>query len=307
MKYKILLYLTSFILLLTLFCQDKFYYGFLILIILIVAYVFYYKFLISFDLFNEDSDKNLFWLFVWFPFVLWIHIAYSKPKVYGDGYLVVATYYGKTYTTYKHSCRFVYDYKDNNDVMQQAFIYVSDDKYDMKQYPIRDSSRSIKSIIYVTEKYSDFYKDDYVSAQDIEKYKYPVKIINKEVELGNDSYEYAKYERDIAYKHYGLNIVFKAHKGEYGFASVYFFNQGTKTIGVTEEMKEYPKNDFLVYSNINPDFFDGWHLCPDNICTPEIISDIDSVGYGYIFRGKIYSAAETEKYWNIIEQYKLRQ
>ena len=30
-------------------------------------------------------------------------------------------------------------------------------------------------------------------------------------------------------------------------------------------------------------------------------------GYGYIFRGKIYSAAETEKYWNIIEQYQLRQ
>ncbi|MBO7599077.1 MAG: hypothetical protein J6T70_18745 [Bacteroidales bacterium] len=190
--------------------------------------------------------------------------------------------------------------------MQRAFIDVTDDKYDSNKYPIRDSSSIIKSILYVTEKDCYLYKDDYVSTQDIEKYKYPVKIINKEVELGNDSYEYAKYERDIAYKYYGLNIVLKAHRGEYGFASVYFFNQGTKTIGVTEEMKKYPENDFLVYSNINPDFFDGWHLCPDSICTQEIISNIDSAGYGYLFRGKIYSAAETEKYWNIIEQYKLR-
>ena len=27
-------------------------------------------------------------------------------------------------------------------------------------------------------------------------------------------------------------------------------------------------------------------------------------GYGYIFRGKIYSKYETEQYWNIIDQYK---
>ncbi|MBQ3616986.1 MAG: hypothetical protein II939_02325 [Bacteroidales bacterium] len=39
----------------------------------------------------------------------------------------------------------------------------------------------------------------------------------------------------------------------------------------------------------------------------ENIVKIDSAGYGYLFRGKIYSAAETETYWDIIEQYKLRQ
>jgi len=64
---------------------------------------------------------------------------------------------------------------------------------------------------------------------------------------------------------------------------------------------------FLVYSNINPKFFDGWHVCHDSLCTPENFSKISEGGYGYIFRGRIYSKDETEKYWNIIEQYKLRE
>ncbi|MDD6002418.1 MAG: hypothetical protein PUC50_09565 [Bacteroidales bacterium] len=144
------------------------------------------------------------------------------------------------------------------------------------------------------------YKDDYVSAKDIEKYKYPVKIINKEVELGNDSYEYAKYERDIAYKYYGLNIVQIATS--YDNNTIVF----TKLNGEKDfiSKKNNPTDTFLVYSNINPEFYDGWHI---HSHSTKNIAKVKESGYGYLFRGKIYSAAETEKYWNIIEQYKLRQ
>ncbi len=126
---------------------------------------------------------------------------------------------------------------------------------------------------------------------------------NQIEELGNNSYEYAKYEQEIAYKNYGFNLVFKSHKSIDGI-EVKLFDKGTKHIELKTTFEE--KDTFLVYSNINPDFYDGWHICPDSLCTPENISKVDSAGYGYLFRGKIYSAAETEKYWNIIEQYKLR-
>lgn len=138
---------------------------------------------------------------------------------------------------------------------------------------------------------------------DLEKYTFPVPSNSTFVDLGNDSYEYAKYERDIAYKNFGLNIVQVAKSFD---SNIIYF---TKLNGEKFYIKE-PNggNDtFLVYSNINPKFFDGWHICNDSLCTPENFTKIEEDGYGYIFRGKIYSKDETEKCWNIIEQYKLRE
>ena len=137
---------------------------------------------------------------------------------------------------------------------------------------------------------------------DLEKYKYPVYSISKNIEVGNDSYEYAKYSPDIAYNSFGLTIVLKATTYDSKFISFYDLNH--KFQYLSKERSD--KDTFLVYSNINPDFNDGWHICADSLCTPENIAKIDSAGYGYLFRGKIYSKEETEKYWNIIEQYKLR-
>lgn len=141
------------------------------------------------------------------------------------------------------------------------------------------------------------------SKKDLEKYKFPVSIVDEDYELGNDSYEYAKYERDIAYNNFGLNIVQIANTLSDDAISFVKLN------GMSEAIKHKTKgaDTFLVYSNINPKFFDGWHVCPESLCTSENFSKIEEGGYGYIFRGKIYSKEETEKYWNIIEQYKLRE
>ncbi len=138
----------------------------------------------------------------------------------------------------------------------------------------------------------------YPTPQEILKYSYPVYYRNDE-EIGNDSYEYAISEHDIAYKNFGFNIV--------QFAT----SVDNNTIVVTKlngEKCYIPKKNnttdtFLVYSNINPEFYDGWHV---HSHSTKNIAKIKESGYGYLFRGKIYSAAETEKYWNIIEQYKLR-
>lgn len=117
-------------------------------------------------------------------------------------------------------------------------------------------------------------------------------------EIGNDSYEYALCEHDITYKNFGFNIVQIATPID------------NETIVVTKLNGEkdyiHKKNNttdtFLVYSNINPEFYDGWHICPGTR-SKKNIAKIDSSGYGYLFRGKIYSAAETEKNWNLIEKY----
>ena len=247
----------------------------------------------------EENTKNIYFLFVGFTFILYLHITWAfKNTILNEGYLVAAIYNGKTS---EKTTNFVYNYSDTSGDFQRAFIRVPYSKFKMMNYSERDSKEIIKSIIYVTEKES-YLQKEFVSDYEFEKYKYPVKTINRNVELGNDSYEYAKYERDIAYKYYGLNIVQIAYPTTPNILYV------TKLTGD----KYYIKQDnnetdlYLAYSNINPDFYDGWHICHDSLCTPENISKVDSAGYGYIFRGKIYSAAETEKYWNIIEQYKLR-
>ncbi|MBR4265099.1 MAG: hypothetical protein IKQ46_03495 [Bacteroidales bacterium] len=137
---------------------------------------------------------------------------------------------------------------------------------------------------------------------DLEKYKYPVPCISKNIEVGNDSYEYAKYSPDIAYNSFGLNIVLTASTYDSSYISFYDLKNKIQYIGRNKSNLD----TILVYSNINPEFYTGWHICPDSLCTSENYDKVLEGGYGYLFRGKIYSKEETEKYWNIIEQYKLR-
>ncbi len=244
----------------------------------------------------EDKTKNIYYLFVGFTFILYLHITWaSKNTIFTEGYFVVASYYGKTGS---RTNRFIYNYIDVCGDLQRAFINVSYDKYCSTMYPEQDQSGIIKSIIYITENDCYIHKEK-PTVKDIEKYNYPVTVINRDFELGNDSYEYAKYERDIAYKYYGLNIVQIATS--YDNNTIVF----TKLNGEKDfiSKKNNPTDTFLVYSNINPEFYDGWHI---HSHSTKNIAKVKESGYGYLFRGKIYSAAETEKYWNIIEQYKLR-
>jgi len=123
-------------------------------------------------------------------------------------------------------------------------------------------------------------------------------------EIGNDSYEYARFDSNREYDNFGYNVVYLSERSDDSI------NIHWKTVvgkGLKMDAPASARDTFLVYSNINPKFFDGWHVCHDSLCTPENFAKISEVGYGYIFRGRIYSKDETEKYWNIIEQYKLRE
>lgn len=135
-----------------------------------------------------------------------------------------------------------------------------------------------------------------------QKYKYPVIFQRGYVEIGNDSYEFARYSPNIVYDNYGFNLVYIAIRiNNNTFA-------GTTINGTIIEIDAPHNNNdtILVYSNINPRFFDGWHICNDSLLTTNNISTINEDGYGFIFGGSIYAKGETEKYWNIVEQYKLR-
>ncbi len=152
-------------------------------------------------------------------------------------------------------------------------------------------------------------KDGYLLKKELtsiekSKYLYSVKYLKDYYEIGNDSYEYARFEPNREYDNFGLNVVYLSSKDDDNI------NISWKTVTGKSQKMQAPagiRDTFLVYSNINPKFFDGWHVCPDSISTPENFAKIEEGGYGYIFRGKIYSKEETEKYWNIIEQYKLRE
>ncbi len=190
-------------------------------------------------------------------------------------------------------------------------------------YNLRSADTSfIENVIVESERYNK--SDDYkyvlidntfwskmigknLSENDTALYKNPILFKNKfDIELGNDSYEYAKFAPYNVYHNFGLSLVFVGWKSNTACVEIIFFDGGTKFINLSLEKESVKQDTFLVYSNINPNFSDGWHICSDSLCTPENIAKVDSAGYGYLFRGKIYSAAETEKYWNIIEQYKLR-
>jgi len=165
--------------------------------------------------------------------------------------------------------------------------------------PNKDSNACF--IIYVNGENSQIlYRP--ITSIDFEKYKYPVSCISKEIEIGNDSYEYAKYSPDVAYNSFGLNVVLKASVYDSTYVSFYDLNYKIQYIGRNKSKLD----TLLVYTNINPEFNTGWHICPDSLCTSENFDKVMDGGYGYLFRGKIYSKHETEQYWNLIEQYKLR-
>ena len=273
-------------LLLALFTPIKFWICLLIFSVIIDILIAKYDYL--------NKPEFLFKIIIFFQVFLFFYITTvdSIPIDYGQIYTCVF----KSKSGNHGAERLNYSYYDNDSKWHYISIRANYDKYRKKYEP-----HTSKAIIYISND-AGFIIEDNPSELDLEKYKYPVKTINKNYELGNDSYEYARYERDIAYKNYGFNIVQIAYPTTPNILYV------TKLTGD----KYYIKKDnnetdlYLAYSNINPDFYDGWHICPDSLCTTENIAKVDSAGYGYLFRGKIYSAAETEKYWDIIEQYKLR-
>lgn len=293
-----ILYFVLGILLMFIFLTNKYYYPALILLVLFITYFIFYQLLKSFNLMKENFEK-VFCFFVVYTFLLYFHIAWIfKRSISSEGYLVIATYNGKTS---KKTSRFVYTYYDTSYKKQHAFMDVPFSKYDMTKYEDRATSTIIQSIIYVIDKDCYMYKE-IPSFFDLEKYKYPVKTINKNYELGNDSYEYAKYEPDIVYKYYGFNIVQPTVSVDSNLIYVEQLNDDKFYI----RQKNHPTDTLLVYTNINPEFNTGWHICPDSLCTSENFDKVMDGGYGYLFRGKIYSKDETEQYWNLIEQYKLR-
>ncbi len=269
--------------------------GIMILLLCIASFILLQ---ISFDSYKERNVINYLLssilIFELSAMVFYWYMGKSKVENNRQGYYILGRYKSKNYST-SHTkgghYYYVYTYSFNEKI-DSAYIEVSKEVFNS----VVDTMDRV-----IMRGTHSFYKMN-LSAYDIEKYSYPVKFAcNAEEELGNDSYEYAIYEPMRAYDNFGLNIVYKSHKTDAKY--IYFYD----ILKNEQKIEDNTIRDtFLVYSNINPKYFDGWHICSEKITTPENIAKIDSAGYGYLFRGKIYSAAETEKYWNIIEQYKLR-
>ena len=234
------------------------------------------------------NPKFLFKIILFFQIFLLFYITAKDSIPVNFGVLCTGIYQS---TSGNHgSYRLHYKYYDSNMHIQFASVIGS-----------WECKKNTKHILYVTNGAAIIINDRPTEA-DLEKYKYPVKTINKNYELGNDSYEYAKYERDITYKNYGLNIVQTTTPIDSNL--IYVDQLDGERYYITQ--KNHLTDTILVYTNINPEFNTGWHICPDSLCTSENYDKVLEGGYGYLFRGKIYSKEETEKYWNIIEQYKLR-
>jgi len=253
--------------------------GFLIyLFISLVLFSTYPTFLVK--------DTYLLMLFLFYQLLVNIYLREYKTKPVNYGNLCIG----------------IYESTSNSNKGLGTMYYLA---YDTLLVSVRGSStyykKKTRHILYVTNRNADLINQNPTEA-DLEKYKYPVKTINKNYELGNDSYEYAKYERDITYKNYGFNLVHIGVPIDRNKISV------SKIDGTKFTMfKSNNLNDtFLVYTNINPEFNTGWHICPKRLCTSINFNKVLKGGYGYLFRDKIYSKEETEKYWNLIEQYKLR-
>ena len=216
------------------------------------------------------------------------YVIYTRSSEYGIK--CIGLYNGSNYKNNLHNYDIIfYDFMNNK-------RHVSIGRYE----PYKGSYGDFL-LIYVQNN-QGWIISDKPSTIDFEKYKYPVSCISKEIEIGNDSYEYAKYSPDVAYNSFGLNIVLTASTYDSSYVSFYDLKNKIQYIGRNKSNLD----TILVYSNINPEFYTGWHICPDSLCTSENYDKVLEGGYGYLFRGKIYSKEETEKYWNIIEQYKLR-
>ncbi|MCQ2976124.1 MAG: hypothetical protein MJ211_15090, partial [Bacteroidales bacterium] len=101
-------------------------------------------------------------------------------------------------------------------------------------------------------------------------------------------------------ENFGLNVVVKSSKVDENY--IYYYN--LKGEYLKTKRNDLQQDSFLIYSNINPKFFDGWHVLSKSDTDSVAFSKVSEGGYGYIFRGKVYSKYETEQYWNIIDQYK---
>lgn len=133
-----------------------------------------------------------------------------------------------------------------------------------------------------------------------EKYRNGIIYINFGIgEYGNKTIEYAQYERDIVYKHYGFNLVFKAVQVNPNTVKVFLGDGKFHLI----TMNNVEDDSFLVYCNINPLLFDGWHLYKTPFNNTINMSVVEKDDYCYLFNNILYSKDTIERRWNIINNY----
>ena len=131
----------------------------------------------------------------------------------------------------------------------------------------------------------------------VEKFSYPVEYHTMQIhEIGNNTYEYALFERDNYFRNFGFNIVFKASRIDKDHILVSFFENE----GIIVKMTTDQDWMFLVYCNINPDYFDGWHILKEYNGTSQ---DVWNGGYAYLFHNTIYSRFTMESNWDILNNY----
>lgn len=228
---------------------------------------------------------------------LWLCLLGSWISFFDfGGKNIVTCYYGEIQKQYSSKIlRFSRNYYNQYNCFNNDTCFEIASKVDREQYV-----DSLNNCVLVS--LNGLILKNGLDSADKQKYKYPVAFQRGYVETGNDSYEFARYSPNIEYDNYGFNLVYIAIRNNNNTFA------GTSIKGTKIEIDAPQKNNdtILIYSNINPRFFDGWHICNDSISTTNNIFKIIKDGYGFIFRGTIYTKGETEKYWNIIEQCKLR-
>lgn len=66
--------------------------------------------------------------------------------------------------------------------------------------------------------------------------------------------------------------------------------------------KSIPKDGYaFAVKNISPTLNFDWSICKENIDEVEALREIGKAGYGYLFRGKVYSKDTVESYWDILD------
>lgn len=234
----------------------------------------------------EDKSLILFWILVLFAtYITYDYLQYTYTTKYFLGKLVDST------SDDIDKC-LLYEIKDGGRNQIVSTSISSNDKH-----PFPDSLRYV-----LINKDGDIIKYN-LSEFDTIKYAYPMEIMSKRFEeCGNNSYEYAIYKPEIVYNNYGFNLVFLGRKKDENHISV-LLGDGLET---TIVLKTQYSNLFLLYRNINPGYYDGWHICDKSVQNATEIEKISSNYYGYYFQGKVYAKDEVEPYLDIPTNYKNR-
>ncbi len=235
---------------------------------------------------SEDKSLILFWILVLFA----SYITYDYfQKTYTTKFFL-----GKLVDTTNYDLNKYLLYEINNTGRKQ---FVSTSIAFKNKHPLPDSLRYV-----LINKDGDIIKYNLAECDTI-KYAYPIEIMNKRhEECGNNTFVYAMSCPDIFYNNYGYNLVFLGRKIDDNHISV-ILDDGFET---TIEMKTHYSNPFLLFRNINPDYYDGWHICDQSVQNATVINNILSNYYGYYFQGKVYSKDVVEPYLDIPTNYKNR-